>query len=171
MPKSEQGVNRDRYLVIPRTLVFITRGEEVLLIKGAPTKRLWANRYNGVGGHVERGENVGSAALREVCEETGLDVRNMRLCGTVMVDASDEIGIAIYVFRAEYAGGEIIPSDEGALEWIRAERLHDLPVVDDLRVILPQVLRHEAGDVPFHARSYYDAQDRLQVEISSSSDD
>lgn len=171
MPKSEQGVNRDRYLVIPRTLVFITRGEEVLLIKGAPNKRLWANRYNGVGGHVERGEDVGSAALREVGEETGLDVRHMRLCGTVMVDASDEIGIAIYVFRAEYAGGVLVASEEGALEWIRVERLPELPVVDDLRVILPRVLRHSMGDAPFHARSYYDAHDRLQVDISSSPDD
>jgi len=56
MPKSEQGVTFDRYAIIPRTLIFITRegpsGLEVLLIKGAPTKRLWANRYNGVGGHV-----------------------------------------------------------------------------------------------------------------------
>ncbi|MDP3183744.1 MAG: NUDIX domain-containing protein, partial [Anaerolineales bacterium] len=66
MPASEQGVSRDRYMLIPRTLIFLRRGDSVLLIKGAPHKRLWANKYNGVGGHLERGEDVLSAARREL---------------------------------------------------------------------------------------------------------
>ena len=67
-----------RYVAVPRTLVFLTSanpatGElEILLLKGAPHKRLWANLLNGVGGHVEVHEDVYSAALREVQEETGL---------------------------------------------------------------------------------------------------
>ena len=52
MPKSDQGVRNDRYKIIPRTLIFVTRGEQVLLLKGAEHKRLWANQYNGIGGHV-----------------------------------------------------------------------------------------------------------------------
>jgi 8-oxo-dGTP diphosphatase len=58
MPSSEQGLSFDRYVCIPRTLIFITRGDKVLLLKGAANKRIWANKYNGVGGHVERGEDV-----------------------------------------------------------------------------------------------------------------
>ena len=42
MPQSDQGVNRDRYMLIPRTIIFLRRGDSYLLIKGAPTKRLWA---------------------------------------------------------------------------------------------------------------------------------
>jgi hypothetical protein len=38
MPKSEQGALSDRYAIIPRTLIFITRPGEILLLKGAPTK-------------------------------------------------------------------------------------------------------------------------------------
>ncbi len=38
MPKTDQGIEvslkRDRYTVIPRTLVFITRGGRVLLLRG-----------------------------------------------------------------------------------------------------------------------------------------
>ena len=66
MSKNDQGIDvslkRQRYTVIPRTLVFITRDERVLLLRGAPTKRIWANKYNGIGGHIERDEDIYSAA-------------------------------------------------------------------------------------------------------------
>ena len=68
MPIADQGVSSDRYQLIPRTLIFLTRGESVLLLKGAPNKRIWANRYNGVGGHIERGEDAHTAARRELLE-------------------------------------------------------------------------------------------------------
>jgi len=64
MGKEEQGVTQPRYLLIPRVLVFIRRGDDFLLIKGASHKRLWANQYNGIGGHLERGEDLLSAAKR-----------------------------------------------------------------------------------------------------------
>ena len=46
MPQSDQGVTSDRYTIIPRTAIFLRRDESYLLLKGAPTKRLWANKYN-----------------------------------------------------------------------------------------------------------------------------
>ena len=55
MGRDEQGVpdSAKRYKTIPRTLCFVCNGDDVLLLKGAPDKRLWANRLNGVGSHVE----------------------------------------------------------------------------------------------------------------------
>jgi 8-oxo-dGTP diphosphatase len=166
MPKSEQGVFAGRYRVIPRTLIFITRGERVLLLRGAPTKRIWANLYNGIGGHIEKGEDVLGAARRELIEETGLEGIDLYLCGTVIVDASDETGICLFVLRGEYAGGEVEPSDEGELEWVNASRVDHLPLVEDLKVLLPRVMTQNKGDTPFSARSYYDESEQLALIFS-----
>ena len=164
MPQSDQGVASDRYSIIPRTAIFLRRGDAVLLLKGAPTKRLWANKYNGLGGHVERGEDVLSAAQRELLEETGLTA-DLWLCGTLIVDAG-QTGIALYLFTGECAEGEPIPSREGVAEWIPFDRIGELPVVEDLPVLLSKIRESQRVDPPFHARSYYDDRGQLIVEFA-----
>jgi 8-oxo-dGTP diphosphatase len=161
--KSDQGVNRERYRVIPRTLIFITQGERVLLLRGAETKRLWANRYNGLGGHIERGESVLFAARRELAEEAGVRVTDLRLVGTVAVDASEDTGICLFVLRGEYAGGNTGASPEGQPEWIEISKLAEFPLVEDLQVILPRALVVGPGGAPFSARSFYNEEAKLVV--------
>jgi 8-oxo-dGTP diphosphatase len=151
MKVSDQGARRDRHVAIPRTLVFLTSandaGEEcVLLLRGAPTKRLWANRYNGLGGHVEAGENVRDAALREVLEETGIVPHTLILRGVVHIDAGmDEAGvirpgILVFIFRGHSDLLSPIATAEGRAEWVSLPQVLALPMVDDLPDLLSRTL-------------------------------
>jgi 8-oxo-dGTP diphosphatase len=173
MGKSDQGVetSQGRYTVLPRVLVFVFRESDVLLLKGAPTKRLWANRYNGLGGHVEAGEDVYSAARREVMEEAGLAVRDLRLRGVVNVDAGQTTGILFFVFSARCDTRATRASEEGTLEWVPLDRIGRYDLVEDLPVLLVRVQGDDAGERTagiFFARYWYDAQDRLQITFAPS---
>ena len=166
MPASDQGIHPERYQLIPRVLCFITHaGREVLLLKGAPTKRIWADKYNGVGGHVERGEDFYSAARREIAEETGLAVRNLRFRGAINIDAGQAIGIGIFVFTAVSDSGEAASSGEGTLEWVPFEQIGQRDLVEDLPVLLPKVLAMMDDDPPFFGRYWYDDEGRLKIEF------
>ena len=166
MGKLDQGVaaSRGRYHVVPRTLSFITHGDDVLLLRGAPHKRIWPNRYNGVGGHVERDEDVLTAAVREMQEETGLEVRDVRLRGVIHIDAGDaQTGILLFVFTAAATTRQFSPSSEGTLEWVPQEQVLDLDLVEDLPHILPRLLSMAADEPPFFAQYAYDENDELTV--------
>lgn len=169
MSKADQGIDvslkRQRYTVIPRTLVFITRDDRVLLLRGAPTKRIWANKYNGVGGHIEHDEDVYAAALREVREETGLEVENLHLVGLINIDGDQPMGIMLFIFTAASRSGDPIPSEEGSLEWISRDQLAQIDLVEDLPTILPRALDLPPNALPFFAHYHYDEQERLVIRV------
>lgn len=61
------------------TLVYVVKDDKVLLIR--KKRGLGAGYYNGIGGKVEEGEDVVSAAVRECREEVGITPKNLEWMG------------------------------------------------------------------------------------------
>ena len=160
MGAKDQGADATagRWLIIPRTLSFITYEDDILLLRRREQARVFPGFYNGVGGHLERDEDVLTGAIREMQEETGLTVLDARLRGIIHVDAGAANGIMVFVFAARAASRDFVDSVEGRLEWVQRDRLDDLPLVEDLPLILTQVLDDTP---PFFAHSSYDSADAL----------
>ncbi len=164
MTPSPQTIIPDRYQTVPRTLSFVTNGADVLLLRGAPDKRIWPNLYNGVGGHVMPEEDVRAAAAREIREEAGLLVEDLRLRGVINIPVEEpNTGIMVFVFTATSPDRAVRASEEGVPEWVPADSVPELELVEDLPVILPKVLAMEAEDPPFFALYQYDEQGALRI--------
>ena len=166
MPVSDQGNLNNQYYLIPRTLTFLFQEDYVLLIKGAPDKRLWPDLYNGIGGHIKRGEDIISSARRELVEETSIEPVNLRLVGSITIDTGEKIGVGIYVFRGECMHRTSFRSDEGATEWIHISNVQDYPLVEDLKTILPLVIESDQKKRPFSALYQYTDDGKMVISIN-----
>ncbi|MBN1583895.1 MAG: NUDIX domain-containing protein [Anaerolineae bacterium] len=168
-PQAKQGLqaSQERYHTIPRVLIFVHNRDDILLIKGAPTKRIWANRYNGIGGHVEADENIYTAAQRETLEETGLEVHHLRLRGVVNIDVGKSTGIMLFVFTAHSDKRQTRPSAEGTLEWVSRTQLLEYDLVEDVPVLLERMAQTDNDALPFFARYDYDERDQLRITFAA----
>lgn len=164
MGASEQGaeLTDDRWVTMPRTLSFVMNGDDLLLIKRAAHKRIFPNQYNGLGGHIERDEDPYSGALREIAEESGLQVHSLRLRSIHNIDAGGATGILLFVYTAISDSREARQDcPEGELEWIAKDRVFELDLVEDLPELLARVFAMENDQPPMNAHVSYDAADNI----------
>ncbi len=124
--------------------VFSPSQKEVLLIhrnsrQGDPH----LGKYNGLGGKVERNEDIVVGMCREIFEESGLICKKMSLAGTISwpgfgTGGEDWFGFIFRIFEVD--GTLIKASKEGSLEWVPVEKVLSLPHWEGDRFFLPKVL-------------------------------
>ncbi len=165
MSLTGQRIQPDRYSLIPRTLSFLLRDHDVLLLRLPEDRGAWGGLYNGIGGHIEQGEDPLSAAMREINEETGLIPERLRLCGVVTIDTREQLGIGLYIYVGEVTSAEIRNSLEGEPSWIPLEQIDHTPVVEDIPLLLPKALDAYRRMIPFSASYSYNADDKLSIKF------
>lgn len=83
------------------------------------------------GGHVEQGESFVESTIREVREETGLTVSNLRLCGVKQwTQRGGEYRYIVFFYKTETFSGELKASDEGEVFWIGKNELEQYTLAD-----------------------------------------
>jgi NAD+ diphosphatase len=109
--------------VSPAMMVLVTRGKELLL---ARSKRFPQPIYSALAGFVEAGESIEDCIHREVREEVGIEVQNLRYVASQSWPFPHSLMIA---YNAEYAGGEARPCDDEILDarWFKLDELPALP--------------------------------------------
>ncbi len=114
-------------------------------------------KYNGLGGKMNRDEDIATCMIREIREESGLEVTAMSLRGTINwtnfgPKGEDWLG---YIFLiTEFTGTPFANSPEGPLSWVALDSIHTLPMWEGDRHFLPLVFDEDPR--PFHGYMPYD---------------
>lgn len=109
--------------IAPAMMCLVRRGNELLLARSPHFK---PGMYSALAGFVEAGETVENCVHREVFEETGIRIKNLRWFASQPWPFPQSLMLA---FHAEYAGGEIVPQ-AGEIEdakWFSLKNLPPLP--------------------------------------------
>ena len=119
--------------LVELTVLCLVRKEDEILLQNR-VKQDW-HGYALPGGHVEPGESIVEAVIREMKEETGLRISHPRLCG-IKQFPFDGGRYLVFLFVADRFEGALRGSGEGTVEWVRRDALARLDTVDDLEELL-----------------------------------
>ena len=141
--------------MILATLCYVKKNGKTLMLHRVKRKDdMHEGKWNGLGGKMLPGETPEECVVREVREESGLEIRNPHLCGILIFpnfNGADHW--YAFVFTAqEFEGEPFRECDEGRLEWIENAKVTELSLWEGGRHFLKWI---EEGRF-FSGRFFYE---------------
>ncbi|MGT2896444.1 NUDIX hydrolase [Streptococcus entericus] len=112
------------------TICYIDNGKELLLMhRNKKPNDVHEGKWISVGGKLEKGESPEDCAIREIYEETGLVVKEMKLAGLITFpEFTPGHDWYTYVFRVTAVDGKLVEDCvEGTLEWVPYDQVLTKP--------------------------------------------
>ena len=106
-------------------------------------KRILPNVWMAPGGHIEQNEGIFETAKREILEETGLQIKNLKVKAVGVGILQDiQTDVYFYFVTADYKTGTIHKNPEdGELKWLTLKEILKLEnLLSELKFVLPKVL-------------------------------
>lgn len=118
--------------------VALFEGGRVLLIQRA--RAPWPGKWSLPGGRLEAGEDAASCARREILEEVGLAIAQLR--PVMLMNLGGPQRFVLQVFATRSFNGEIVTNDEIAdYRWLAPHLIGTLPTTPRLSEVIVQALR------------------------------
>lgn len=133
-------------IICANTLV--KKDDKYILMRRSSSKKFAPDVVVPFGGKVDLNEDPLDAAVRELKEETGMEVKNMRLNAVITEIQNDPQMLGnwlVFYFSADYASGNLIETPEGELVELTAEEMDKEKLFPIFREVLPFVLDPNAG--------------------------
>lgn len=115
------------------TVLCLIHNEDSYLLQDR-VKKDW-NGYTLPGGHIEPGESIVDAVVREMKEETGLTIKAQRLCGVKQFPIEGGRYI-VFLFETDQFEGKLVDSDEGKMHWVKITELSNVNLVNDFEELI-----------------------------------
>ena len=146
--------------MVKTVMIYLEKDIQYLMLyRNKKKKDINKNKYIGVGGHVEKGETPDEAVVREVKEETGLDLLSFVRRGLVyfVLNGYEE---EMYIYTSLDFKGELIECNEGELSWIDKDNVISLPIWEGDKYFLKHLLEDEKY---FEMRLVYENDKLIEV--------
>ena len=119
------------------TLCYIEKENKYLMLHRTSKKKDGnKDKWIGVGGHFEKGESPEECLLREVKEETGLELTSYQFRGIVTFISDEWPDEYMCLYTADRYTGDIGNCDEGELVWVEKGKIMDLNIWEGYKIFL-----------------------------------
>ena len=126
------------------TLCYIEKENKYLMLHRTSKKKDGnKDKWIGVGGHFEKGESPEECLLREVKEETGLELTSYQFRGIVTFISDEWPDEYMCLYTADRYTGDIGNCDEGELVWVEKEKIMDLNILEGDKIFLKLLMENQ----------------------------